>query len=642
MKKIRFIAAIALSLFFTFTNFVSVAASAVDDNLALYVYNNLVINYGQVVVYGDAVAVDSVSGLGWDERVLDGKLYANVPEEQKNYSTEKYLATEPYGKPAPQINVQLKDFPELEKKGILSPANTASINQSGWYDEINVANNGQPGLTINANEGEVIEIRVDKLTLNSQINVTGSGTVLFYISQLSISGNNNPSINKNGTATVGLYLANNDNIVMNNITGNFSIYTNQSNITFKGDSRITGNLYMNGKLIIQDSSKITGYVGGNNLDAELSGGYPETINNIQRNVVIDGRLVANNVTMMYGPVVKLGSGITDINDGLAKAFAPSDSSELPELPVTEYENGILGEYFDAPQVTNQSALRKMQIDSRPFFNWQYGSPDESVIEVNTFAVRWTGFLKPEKSAYYTFKTLSDDGVRLYIDGNKLIDRWELIDLEYTASEPIYLEAGVYYPLVLEYQQQPLNSLIYLFWETDEDGMSSIPASVFYVTNKVKEEYSSAKYFNPVSGSGTGLTNKFYADEKDFTKEKKESYSEVNFINYEWGLDAPGDISNDTFFARMEGFIEPKYTEELTLSFEVDDAIKVWVDGELIIDQWNANSRETVSGTFSAVVGKKNRIKIEYSDFHGGATCIMRWQSELQEVEIVPAKYLYSE
>ncbi len=637
MKKVRFIPAIALSLFLSFTCFVSVAASNVDENLAMYVYENLTINGGQVVVYGDAVAVETVTGLDWDERVIDGKLYADVPESQMNSTVENYLSTESYNKPSPQIDVRLKDFPELDKKGSLTPANNMSINSSGWYDEINVANNGQPGLTIIANEGDVIEIRADRLALEGPISVIGSGTVLFYINELHLPGNNNPSINKNGAAKVGLYLADNDDIIMKNISGNFSIYTNQSNIIIRGSSHIIGNLYMNGLLEMQGSSKITGYVGGNNLNAKLSGGIGEKIKKNWAMVVIEGRLVADNVQMMGGPVVKLGSGIIDINDELAKAFAPSDP---PEPPIPDYEQGILGEYFDAPQVTNQSALRKMQIDSRPFFNWQYGSPDESVIEVNTFAVRWSGFIKPEKSAYYTFKTLSDDGVRLSINGDKLIDRWGLVNLEYTASEPVYLEAGVFYPLVLEYQQQPLNSLVYLFWETEEDGMSSIPASVFYVTKQDKEEYLSAKYFNPVSASGTGLSNSFYRDEEDF-EENNESNSEVNFINYEWGLDAPGDITEDTFFAKMEGFIEPKYTEKLTLYFEVDDAIRVWVDDILIIDQWNSNSRESVSGTFNAVVGQKNRIKIEYSDFGGGATCIMRWQSGLQEIEIVPTKYLYT-
>ncbi len=92
---------------------------------------------------------------------------------------------------------------------------------------------------------------------------------------------------------------------------------------------------------------------------------------------------------------------------------------------------------------------------------------------------------------------------------------------------------------------------------------------------------------------------------------------------------------------MQGYIEPKYTEQLTLSFEVDDALQVWVDGNLIIDNWKDHSRDYVNGTFEAVAGQKSEIIIKYADFGGGATCIMRWESELQPVEVVPAKYLYA-
>ena len=279
-----------------------------------------------------------------------------------------------------------------------------------------------------------------------------------------------------------------------------------------------------------------------------------------------------------------------------------------------------------------------RIDSRPFFNWQLGSPDE-VIEPEYFSVKWTGYIKTDKTAAYTFKTLSDDGVMLSVNNVKLFDNWGYVSLEYTISDPILLEAGVYYPIELEYQQLPYNTLIYLFWETEEDGMSSIPASAFYVEDTVEQEYRTSKYFNPISAIGTGLLNEFYQTEADMLMGNA-AHEEIAKVDYHFGLDVPNNITGDSFYGTMKGYIEPKFTERLTLSFEVDDALRVTVDGVIIIDEWVSNNRAFIEGSFDAVAGQKSQIVIEYADFGGGATCIMRWESDLQKNQVVPVKYLY--
>jgi hypothetical protein len=43
--------------------------------------------------------------------------------------------------------------------------------------------------------------------------------------------------------------------------------------------------------------------------------------------------------------------------------------------------------------------------------------------VDGFSVRWRGWVTAPISGTYTFAMTTDDGVRLWIDGQQLIDEW---------------------------------------------------------------------------------------------------------------------------------------------------------------------------------------------------------------------------
>jgi hypothetical protein len=55
------------------------------------------------------------------------------------------------------------------------------------------------------------------------------------------------------------------------------------------------------------------------------------------------------------------------------------------------------------------------------FDWGYGSPAD-VVNRDYFSVRWDGAFWFE-AGRYTFRTFSDDGVRVYVDGRLVINSW---------------------------------------------------------------------------------------------------------------------------------------------------------------------------------------------------------------------------
>jgi hypothetical protein len=105
-------------------------------------------------------------------------------------------------------------------------------------------------------------------------------------------------------------------------------------------------------------------------------------------------------------------------DGLRLSRGPCTGA-APACAAADAARGLKGEYFDNVDFTAPKVTR---LDPRPGADWGAGSPDPR-IEPDTFSVRWTGFVEPRYSETYTFVTRSDDGVRLFVDGAKIIENW---------------------------------------------------------------------------------------------------------------------------------------------------------------------------------------------------------------------------
>jgi hypothetical protein len=88
--------------------------------------------------------------------------------------------------------------------------------------------------------------------------------------------------------------------------------------------------------------------------------------------------------------------------------------------VTVYDSADTGFYFDNRYL--EGAPTFIRQDSIIDFAWGNGSPDGS-IPVNYFSARWTVTVDVNATGPYDFHTLTEDGVRLFVDGEQIIDRW---------------------------------------------------------------------------------------------------------------------------------------------------------------------------------------------------------------------------
>jgi hypothetical protein len=133
--------------------------------------------------------------------------------------------------------------------------------------------------------------------------------------------------------------------------------------------------------------------------------------------------------------------------------------------------GLKGEYFDNVDFTT---LRVTRTDATVSFNWGSGAPDAS-LAADTFSVRWTGFVQPELGQTYTFYTQSDDGIRLWVNGQQIINNWT--DHGPTEnSGTITLMAGQRYAILLEYYERGGGAVASLSWSSASQPKQIIPAS----------------------------------------------------------------------------------------------------------------------------------------------------------------------
>jgi hypothetical protein len=123
------------------------------------------------------------------------------------------------------------------------------------------------------------------------------------------------------------------------------------------------------------------------------------------------------------------------------------------------EQGLQGEYYNNRNLSGDPVL--IRTDPEINFDWAYSSPGAGV-NSDFFSVRWTGEIEVAETGDYLFSTANDDGVRLYIDGNRVIDDWRSHYTTWNYSVPIYLSAGRH-EIQLEYYEYDLPANVCLYW-----------------------------------------------------------------------------------------------------------------------------------------------------------------------------------
>jgi photosystem II stability/assembly factor-like uncharacterized protein len=203
-------------------------------------------------------------------------------------------------------------------------------------------------------------------------------------------------------------------------------------------------------------------------------------------------------------------------------------------------NGLTGRYYSSSSAGQFSTFIKSQTDPRIDFDWGTDGPlntdgtTMSSVGPDLFAVRWTGQVQAIEAGTYTFSTVTDDGVRLWLGDTSatatpIIDHW--VNQGATRySYSMTLAAGQRIDLKMEYYDSAYAAMAQLEWirpgqtATERD---IIPQSQLYPSSAAK----TVVRMNGGQTTGTPPTNWFLDDAaRNANGDVIWSYSTTSTIN----------------------------------------------------------------------------------------------------------------
>lgn len=243
-------------------------------------------------------------------------------------------------------------------------------------------------------------------------------------------------------------------------------------------------------------------------------------------------------------------------------------------------------YWNNPTLSGTPALTRQEANLD--YDWGTGSPQAGVINADQFSARWTRYIDVTPGNY-RFTATSDDGIRLWIDGALLLDKWTDHPAQ-TFTVDRYLDSGHHY-LVVEYYENGGEAVARFSWALlDGTGAGW-----------------RGEYFNNMSLSGTPALVRTDAA-----------------LNFSWGAasPAPGTVGTDYFSVR--------WTQTTSIAagmtrfkLTVDDGARLWVNGHLLIDAWRDQAATTYQGDIY-LPGGPIAIELQYYENAGQAVAQLTW------------------
>lgn len=246
-------------------------------------------------------------------------------------------------------------------------------------------------------------------------------------------------------------------------------------------------------------------------------------------------------------------------------------------------SGWSGQYFNNKDLAGGPVMQR--VDSEINFDWGGGGPGGGVPN-DSFSARWSRTVN-FNAGTYRFTATGDDGMRVYLNGVKILDMWYDHPIT-TVTADVAVGAGNQ-NLVVEYYEHGGGAIAKFSWAAVGGGSGW-----------------SASYYNNVSLAGTPVLQRTDAN-----------------LNFNWGYGSPhGSVSADNFSAR---WTQTVYFNAGTYRFSAtaDDGVRVWVDGTKIIDIWY--DHPAITSVVDVPIGAGNHtIKVEYYERGGAALVALSW------------------
>ncbi|MBN1876752.1 MAG: hypothetical protein JXA33_21185 [Anaerolineae bacterium] len=273
---------------------------------------------------------------------------------------------------------------------------------------------------------------------------------------------------------------------------------------------------------------------------------------------------------------------------LSLIFAPSVLAQGPFEP--QHSDPMWQTtYWNNTTLSGNPALQREEGNIN--YDWGTGSPASSV-NSDYFSARWTRYIDVTPGSY-RFSVTSDDGVRIWVDNNLIIDAWYEHGAQ-TFTADTYMGSG-HHLIKVEYYEQAGFAVLQLQWQFT--GSTPPPATTGDWL---------AEYFNNITLGGSPVLTR-----------------QESAVNYNWGFNSPvpGTVSSDRFsvrWTRTMNMSAAMYHFTLT----IDDGARLWVNGHLLVDGWIDQATTTYTGDI--YLDGSITIELQYYENSGQATAQLAW------------------
>jgi hypothetical protein len=266
----------------------------------------------------------------------------------------------------------------------------------------------------------------------------------------------------------------------------------------------------------------------------------------------------------------------------ATSSAPPTPVQMP-APLTEWQC----DFYD------NSTLAGAPVTSMPVavlnHNWRNGSPIDDLLPRDLFSARCAHTIETGLAENYRFALTADDGARLFVDGQLVLDLWwdgqqrtRWVDVP-LAPEP--------------------HTLVVEFYETTGPARLSLESEIHYDACK-------ATFYNTT----------------DFTGEPALQMNAGNDgrIAYDWKTGAPANVNADHFSAWWRCNLRLK-AGEYRLRLKSDDVVRVIVDGNTVYDNLTGDStgqEQIIPVRFSR---NRQNVQVQYVERTGEAYLFLNWE-----------------
>ena len=283
--------------------------------------------------------------------------------------------------------------------------------------------------------------------------------------------------------------------------------------------------------------------------------------------------------------VLTGILLTQIPLQVRPAFAqtprpPSAEDTAPFWQVAYWNNQTLS---GEPVVTDT--------DGELDHNWGSAAPHGGV-NADRYSARWRRHID-EPAGTYRFTATSDDGMRIYIDDDLVIDRWYDHPPQ-TFTADVSLREG-HHLVTVDYYENTGGAVAKVSWRP-------VPAP----TDTWRAQY----FDNPWLSGTPRLTLR---DAR---------------IDFNWGYGSPArEIPDDGFSVRWTRTVrlEP---DAYRFTVASDDGVRLWVNEHLLIDNWRDQALTHRSGTI--YLAGDAEVRMEYYESGGVATARLMWEQAGQD------------